>query len=159
MARMRRIGLALALLALTIGLAIAACGGGDDDDGDASPTVPAGDPTALPREVDDEAYLAVLCSGLESFSNAINTEPTEEGISRVIVAFIEDLEAVEPPEDVRPFHLAFIGYLQEAVDDPTRPLTTEPPLPDEDVRDRLAEKERRVDECRDATFFAATSAE
>ena len=103
--------------------------------------------------VDDEAYLAVMCSNLGRFSDAILVETEEAGIAAVIEDFIEELEAVEPPADLREFHDAFLEYLEDAVDDPTSPLVLPPPLPDDDVRERLAGKERAVPECREPTFF------
>ena len=124
-------------LAAVLGLLVLAC-----DDGP-------------PRSaVDDEGYLAVMCANLDRFSDAILVETEEAGIAAVIEDFIEELEAVEPPADLRDFHEAFIEYLEEAVDDPTSPLVLPPPLPDDDVRERLAAKERSVDECREPTFFS-----
>ena len=107
-----------------------------------------------PSAVDDEGYLAVMCANLDRFSDAILVETEEAGIAAVIEAFIEELRAVEPPADLREFHDAFIDYLEAAVDDPTSPLVLSPPLPDDDVRERLAGKERSVDECREPTFFS-----
>ena len=107
-----------------------------------------------PSAVDDEGYLAVMCANLDRFSDAILVETEEAGIAAVIEGFIDELEAVEPPADLRDFHQAFIEYLEEAVDDPTSPLVLPPPLPDDDVRERLAGKERSVDECREPTFFS-----
>ena len=107
-----------------------------------------------PSAVDDEGYLAVMCANLDRFSDAILVETEEAGIAAVIEDFIDELEAVEPPADLRDFHEAFIEYLEEAVDDPTSPLVLPPPLPDDDVRERLAAKERSVEECREPTFFS-----
>ena len=107
-----------------------------------------------PSAVDDEGYLAVMCLNLDRFSDAILVETEEAGIAAVIEAFIDELRAVEPPADLREFHDAFIEYLEAAVDDPTSPLVLSPPLPDDDVRERLAGKERSVDECREPTFFS-----
>lgn len=112
-----------------------------------------------PTDVDDEAYLAVLCAGLDRFSDAIQVETEEAGIAAAIEAFIEDLEAVAPPEDLRDFHGAFIAYLEDAVDDPTSPLVVPPPLPEDDVRERLAAKESSVAECREPTFFSNPAAD
>ena len=124
------------LLAALLGLLALAC---DDE--------PSPDPVA------DEEYLAVMCANLDRFSDAVMEATEEAGIAGVIEAFIEELEAVEPPADLRDFHGAFIEYLEEAVDDPTSPLVLAPPLPDDDVRERLADKERSVEECREPTFF------
>ncbi len=127
---------ALALVAF-LGLLVLAC---DDD--------------PPPSAVDDEGYLAVMCANLDRFSDAILVETEEAGIAAVIEDFIDELEAVDPPADLRDFHEAFIEYLEEAVDDPTSPLVLPPPLPDDDVRERLAGKERSVEECREPTFFS-----
>ncbi|MCY4393394.1 MAG: hypothetical protein OXE43_15325 [Chloroflexi bacterium] len=107
-----------------------------------------------PSAVDDEGYLAVMCANLDRFSDAILVETEEAGIAAVIEDFIDELEAVAPPADLRDFHEAFIEYLEDAVDDPTSPLVLPPPLPDDDVRERLAGKERSVEECREPTFFS-----
>ncbi len=107
-----------------------------------------------PSAVDDEGYLAVMCANLDRFSDAILVETEEAGIAAVIEDFIDEMEAVEPPADLRDFHEAFIEYLEDAVDDPTSPLVLPPPLPDDEVRERLAAKERSVEECREPTFFS-----
>ncbi|MXY72339.1 MAG: hypothetical protein F4Y97_04785 [Dehalococcoidia bacterium] len=130
------------LLAALLGLLALAC-----DDG------PPPDPVA------DEEYLAVMCANLDRFSDAVTEATAEAEIAEVIEGFIEELEAVEPPSDLRDFHEAFIHYLEEAVDDPTSPLVLAPPLPDDDVRERLADKERSVEECREPTFFNGSRAD
>ena len=114
---------------------------------------------ASPTDVDDEAYLAVLCAGLDRLSDAIQVETEEAGIAAAIEAFIEDLEAVAPPQDLRDFHAAFIEYLEDALDDPTSPLVVPPPLPEDDVRERLAAREGSVEECREPTFFSDSAAD
>ena len=153
--------LSLIALATVLGLFTVACGGGSGDTSGSEPSPTSSDPapTIEARVVSDEQYLAVICVGLQDFSTAIETETTEAGISSVIIAFIDELKAIEPPADVQPFHTAFIAFLQEAVDDPTRPLVVEPPLPSDEVRDRLGAKERSVAECREPTFFSAVPAE
>lgn len=112
-----------------------------------------------PAAVGDRGYLAVMCAGLDRFSDAIMAETEEAGIAAVIEDFIGELRAVAPPADLRAFHDAFIAYLEDAVDDPTSPLVLEPPLPDDDVRERLAEQERSVPECREPTFFSSPPAD
>ncbi|MDE2933915.1 MAG: hypothetical protein F4X03_03030 [Dehalococcoidia bacterium] len=112
-----------------------------------------------PDPVADEEYLAVMCVNLDRFSDAVMEATAEAEIAEVIEGFIEELEAVEPPADLRDFHEAFIEYLEEAVDDPTSPLVLAPPLPDDDVRERLADKERSVEECREPTFFNGPQAD
>lgn len=133
--------LALAGIA-TLGLAAAACGGAD-----------------APAPLPDEEYLAVLCTGLERYATAVDTEAEAAGIAVAVVAFLDDLRAVAPPPDAGGFHAAFIAYLEEAVDDPTRPLAVAPPLPAAEVRARLARLERDVPECREPTFLASAGAE
>ena len=112
-----------------------------------------GDDGPPPSPVSDEGYLALMCANLDRFSDAVAVETEEAGIAAVIEDFVEALEGVEPPADLREFHAEFIAYLEEAVDDPTSPLVLPPPLPDDDVRERLAGKERSVSECREPTFF------
>ena len=150
------------LLALVLALSFLAisCGGGSSDpDGGSGSNGGEPSPTVVSRAVADEEYLAVMCTGLERFSTAIATETTAAGISAVIVEFTGELEAIDPPTDVVPFHEAFIAFLEEAVDDPTRPLVVAPPLPSDEVRDRLGAKERGVAECREPTFFGSVPAE
>ncbi|MDE2669883.1 MAG: hypothetical protein OXI51_09555 [Chloroflexota bacterium] len=130
------------LLAALLGLLALAC-----DDG------------PPPDTVADEEYLAVMCVNLDRFSDAVMEATAEAEIAEVIEDFIKELEAVEPPADLRDFHEAFIEYLEEAVDDPTSPLVLAPPLPDDDVRERLADKERSVEECREPTFFNGSQAD
>ena len=112
------------------------------------------DDSPPPSAVDDEGYLAVMCANLDRFSDAIQVETREAGIAAVIEDFIDELEAVEPPADLRDFHADFIDYLEDAVDDPTSPLVAPPPLPGEEARERLAGKEGSVAECREPTFFS-----
>ena len=140
-------------LAGVLGLVALACGGGNGG-GDE----PATEPPAS-RAVSDEGYLAAMCAGLERFSAAAQTATEAASIAAVIVDFIVALTAVEPPADLVEFHEAFIAYLEEAVDDPTRPLVVARPLPDEEPRERLAAKERSVPECRDPAFFAGDPAD
>lgn len=150
-------------LALLLGLllfpaAFVACGGSDDPDPEptesAEPTPTNGEsPSPAPVEVDDEGYLAVICSGLADFSDAVLVAETVDEISAVVRQYIVDLESVSPPEDVVPFHQDFIQYLADSVDEPTVLLTTPRPLPGESVRERLSAKESSVSECQDLTFF------
>lgn len=148
----------VACIALLTLAATSACGGGDDDD---TPTATAaGNETPIPSitpnpdPLSDEEYLAVICSGLADYTAAIVTETTVEGIRAVVLDYIASLQAVTPPEDVQPFHDDFIAYLSAAIDSPTDLLAMPRPLPEDDVRDRLAGKENDVEECRNATYFA-----
>lgn len=149
------------VLLLALPLLGVACGGSDDDDATASAVTtqpgssPANGETPLPTGMlDDEEYLAVVCTGLAEFSDALNTAETEESLSDVVRDYVASLQAVTPPEDVQSFHQELIAYLSAAVDNPTELVTSPRPLPEEDVRDRLAEKEASVDACRDASFFS-----
>lgn len=112
-----------------------------------------------PAPLSDEEYLAVLCAGLERYAAAVDTETEAAGIAVAVSAFLDDLRAVAPPPDADGFHAAFIAYLEDAVDDPTRPLAVAPPLPAAEVRARLAGKERAVPECREPTFLGGAGAE
>ena len=130
----RRLALAAAA---SMALAAAACGGAD-----------------APAPATDEAYLAVLCAGLERYAEAVETATDADGIAPAVAALLEALRTVGPPPDADAFHEAFLAYLEEAVDDPTRPLAVAPPLPAEGVRARLAGRERAVPECREPTFLS-----
>ena len=152
------------LLAILPLAAITACGGGGGDDkatatttaatGDSTATAvasPAGTPAG---PLSDKEYLAVICGGLEDYTAAVLREQTVEGLSSVVRNYIASLQAVLPPEDLADFHEQFIDYLTAAVDSPTDLLATPRPLPPEKVRQRLADLEDQVDECRDARFFS-----
>ncbi len=158
--------LLLGLLAILPLAAITACGGGDDDDEPTATTTttttaddgtatavasPAGTPVG---PLSDKEYLAVICGGLEDYTAAVLREQTVEGLSAVVRTYIASLQAVLPPEDLTDFHEQFIEYLTAAVDSPTDLLATPRPLPPEKVRDRLANLEDDVEECRDAKFFS-----
>ncbi len=134
------------LVLLLLAFLPVACGGGAEDD----PT-----PVPTPSDVDDEAYLAIICEGLDAFSDAVDTSTTVEQLAASIQTFIDELQAVAPPADVAEFHTAFTNYLIQSLDDPTRPLVAPPPLPSDDIRERLADKERNVTACKNPTFFAA----
>lgn len=129
-------GLALAA-AGAIALAAMACGGAE-----------------TPAPATDEAYLAVLCTGLERYAEAVETATDADGLAPAVAALLEGLRAVGPPPDAGEFHENFLAYLEAAVDDPTRPLAVAPPLPAEGVRARLAGRERAVPECREPTFLS-----
>lgn len=135
---------------LLAGGLIAACG--NEDDAEPLPT-PRVDPGEV-RAVSDEEYLAIICTGLEEFSSALIRADSPEEIIEVVQAYIDSLVVVEPPEDVQPFHNRFVGYLDESLEDPGQLVMRPRPLPEDDVRERLAEVERDVDECQDLVFFA-----
>ena len=141
----------IALVVLLPALAFAvSCGGGDDDNDEELTPGPA-------RTVSDEEYLAVLCTGLENFSDAINTAKTEEAIADVIKAWVVELKEVIPSEDLGPWHAEYTKYLEDAVDDPTSPLVIPAPLPPDGPRNRLNGKRPSVAECKRPTFFEPTA--
>lgn len=145
----------LALVALVAVLLGSACGGGDSGDGTPTPDPGATQPTRpAGRDVTDEEYLAVICTGLDDFWYALNNARSVEEIRTVVRKFIANLEAVSPAPDVRPFHAELLAYLSDSIDEPTQLATAPRPLPADIVRTRLAEKESRVAECGDLKFFA-----
>ncbi len=143
---MRRTLLLLACL-IPAGLAFA-CGGDDDGDDDTTPTVVAG-------TGNDEDYLRAICVGTSSFSDSLLSATSVEEIRDVVSDFADEMRALNPPADLSEYNVAFIAYLDAAVDgDPTSLVTTAPPEPPDDVRRRLAALEPGIDECRDPTFFS-----
>jgi len=102
----------------------------------------------------DEEYLAVICQGTQDISNALITKTTADEIGDVIEDFIGIMEDANPPEDLRTYNDEFIQYLEDSLADPTSVTTRQPPLPEEDVQRRLAQKELQVDECKDGTYFS-----
>lgn len=125
-------------------IAASACGG--------SSTTPL--PTAAGTPYTDEQYLAVMCRDLDHLTDVLVTATTADDVRRAIQRFIDDLETVVPPPDLTTFHSEFIAYLREALDQPLDVITRKPPLPNEEVRRRLASKEPTVPECRRPTFFS-----
>lgn len=141
---------------------LVACGGDDGAEDDPIPTntLAAGE-TAAPTPggtpvgpLTDEEYLAVVCSGLEEYTAAVLRERTVEGLSAVVQDYVASLQGVLPPADLEDFHSRFIDYLLAAIESPTDLLAIPRPLPEEDVRERLAGKEDDVPECADARFFS-----
>jgi hypothetical protein len=129
----------------------AACGGG----GSKSGSTPAG--ASATGGGSDEAYLEVVCGGADNFYNALQTATTTDQLSKVIRDFIADLQKASPPADLRDFNQQFIKYLQDAVDNPTSLVSTNPPLPPDDARDRLVKKESDVEACKEPTFLDAAN--
>jgi hypothetical protein len=127
-------------------LVLFACNGEDDTSA----------PTSGVRTT-DEQYLKVICSGLTNFSDAVVSKTSSAEIAAVIKAYIASMKEINPPADLDKFHQDFLKYLQTAVDEPTSLITRTPPLPPDSVRRRIASKEPNVPECRDATFFDASS--
>lgn len=115
------------------------------------------EPTPTPAEatngVSDAQYLAIICTGLDRFSSSLVQADTEDEIVTVIRDYIGSLEEVSPPVDAEEFHQEFIEYLRESMDEPGELATRPRPVPEDDVRDRMAHAERNVDECQDLAFF------
>lgn len=123
---------------------LAACGGSDDS----------GVAPGAPEGVSDEEYLAVLCAGAESFSDALIAQSTPDGLRAAIQAYIDALEAVTPPRDVSKWHVDYIAFLKDAESQPSLMVSGNPPIPAEPARSRLAQKESDVAECEDPLFFS-----
>jgi|GEM_PF-1233869 len=143
---------AVALAAVTL----PACGGDGGDsknNNDTSPVVQAGEP------LDDEAYLRVFCTGLTEYQDALMTATTVDQIGEVVERYVANLREVNPPEDLRDFQQRYIEYLESALDDPTSLTVLPPPLPDDDVRERLLEKVPDIEECKYPTFLEVRDAE
>ncbi len=129
-----------ALLPLALAFAVA-CGGDDA-------------PKPSANAVTDEAYLKAICSGSSKFSEALLTKTKPEEIGQVIKDFSATMKALTPPDDLKEYNQQFAKYLDDAVADPTSLVTRNPPLPKQDIRDRLSAKESSVPECKDGTFFS-----
>ncbi|MCC7364035.1 MAG: hypothetical protein IT303_06655 [Dehalococcoidia bacterium] len=133
-------------------LVAAACGGGDDDEtadgGDGG-----GDSQATGTPLSDTEYLKTLCSGLTAYQESVLSTPDPDEIAKVVEDFAADMKAVTPPEDLQDWQAGFVKYLEDAVEEPTSLLTTAPPMPDDDVRQRLANKVPEVPECKYPTFL------
>ena len=122
----------LTLSAMAIVLfALLACGeqtmpaGDTTTTGDVSPkSTPASTPAAQVQDssrMSLDGYLAI-CAG--PTSGPIDAEPTLAGFATVLGEFTEQLEAVEPPEEVTDWHDAVLVYqraLKEALDDAPGP--------------------------------------
>ncbi|GBD22766.1 hypothetical protein HRbin29_00410 [bacterium HR29] len=130
-------------------LGSAACGGGPSS----TPL-----PTAAGTPYTDEQYLAVMCRDLDHLTDVLVTATNADDVRQALQRFIDDLRSVVPPADLAAFHAAFIAYLEEALAQPLDVITRKPPLPEEEVRRRLAAKEPTVPECRRPTFFSVEPA-
>jgi hypothetical protein len=136
-------------------LLLAACGGDSNNGATPTPgtTSPPTTPGASGPPLSDEDYLRVFCNGLSDYTNALNTATSADAIAEVVRAYVGAMRLVNPPEDVREFHTAYVKYLEDAVDDPTSLVVTPPPKPSDEVRRRLADKQRNVAECSFPTFL------
>lgn len=140
-----------AIIPLLVGAAallFASCGGSKTPSGTATSGA-----AVTSTSASDEAYLRVICGGADNFFNALQTATTTDQLSKVIEAFIFDLQQADPPSDLTDFNGEFIKYLQDAVDNPTSLVSANPPLPPEAARQRLVSKESDVEECKDPTFL------
>jgi hypothetical protein len=151
----RGAALACVALAAMTGVALAACGGGDDDGGADGPSPEASAATpATVTQLDDAGYLKVFCEGLSDYQDALLVEPTAEGIAKTIEAYVAAMKAVRPPEDLQAFHDEYVAYLEGALDEPTSLLTTDPPEPPEEPRQRLRELIDDTPECKYPNFLS-----
>lgn len=128
------------LLALPVLLIAAACG---DDDHES----PKGGGT-------DEEYLKTICVGTANFSDALLSKTTADEIAKVVRDFADEMKKANPPADLVEYNEQFVKYLEDAVNDPTSLVTRQPPLPSEDIQQRLANLEPTIPECKDPTFFS-----
>ncbi len=145
---MRPAFLAVALLAGLVAV-FAACGG----DGGAAPV--GADASASPSvtPMTDQEYLKAICTGVQSFSDALVSKSNADDIAKVIRDFSASMKALNPPPDLRQFNTDFGKYLDDAVKDPSALLTRQPPLPSDSARKRLTSEESNVAECKSPSFF------
>lgn len=116
------------------------------------------EPTPTPagptNGVSDEQYLAIICTGLDRFSSSLVQADTEDELVNVIQDYIGSLEEIVPPVGAEEFHEEFIDYLRASMDEPGELVTRPRPVPEDDVRNRMAHAEGNVEECQDLAFFA-----
>lgn len=120
---------------------LAGCGGGGDDDKDPSPLAteqPFMDTSA--PQLDDTEYVAALCDGIETYMEAVNNRGEEE-LREVRATMEANARALHPPEGAEEFQRDYVAYLESAESDPTLLLVTDPPLPQGELRTRLASAE------------------
>lgn len=131
---------ALVPVAVLGSLLLAACGGGGDDD-DTTPD--AGEPfmdTSVPQ-LNDTEYVAALCDSIEEWVDAVNTRGTVEELQEARDKLEADTRALHPPEGAEDFQRDYVQYLDNAESVPTILVTQSPPLPDGELRTRLADAE------------------
>ena len=149
---MQRLHLRAGLFALValVGSGLAACGG--DDAKDETTATPASSVAPGGSALSDTEYLAVFCTGVTNYREALLTEP-REGLVNVVQEYYDAMAVVVPPPDVAPFHQEFLSYLKDALEEPTYLVTRDPPVPEEAVRSRLAAAVASVPECEYPTFL------
>ncbi len=148
---------ALLPFAVAATIMLAACGGGDGNDDDPTPD-DADQPfmdTSAPQLSDTE-YVAALCDGVEDWVDALNTRSTPDELREARDKLEADVRALHPPEGTEDFQADYVGYLDDAESEPTILVTTDPPLPEGALRERLAAAEPAAD-CEYA-FFARSEA-
>lgn len=138
--RMRLLLVGLAALPF----ALAACGGDSKDEGD---------PTPSANALTDEQYLAVFCTGVANYREALLNQPSAAGIANTIKTYVAELKKIEPPAGLGKWHKEYITYLEDAEKDPTSLVSTAAPLPPDADRARLVSKISSVPECKYPTFL------
>jgi hypothetical protein len=135
---------ALIPFAVTAALLAAACGGDGNDD--AEPTSDHNEPfmDASAPQLDDTAYVAALCDGVEGYMAVIQSKGEEE-VRTARQEFEAKVRSLHPPEGTEAFQRDFVAYIDGAQSDPTLLLTTDPPLPTGELRTRLADAEAGAD--------------
>jgi len=129
--------------AILLPLVVLASACGDDDAG--------GQPRGTGNDTD---YLRAICIGIDRVTDALISATTPEAIAAVIEEFAATMRQIDPPPDLTEYNRQFVAYLEAALKDPTSVVTTQPPLPPDDVRRRLAQLEPQIPECREPTFFS-----
>ncbi|MEX0784631.1 MAG: hypothetical protein WD557_18505 [Dehalococcoidia bacterium] len=123
--------------AILTSLLVAACGGGDNDD-DATPGADEPFMDTSSAQLSDTDYVAALCDSIEEWVDAVNSKSTVDELRAARDKLEADARALHPPEGAADFQRAYVGYLQNAESEPTILITQPPPLPEGDLRARLA---------------------
>ena len=144
---------ALIPFAVAVSVMLAACGGGDGNDDE--PTADDADQpfmdTSAPQMSDTE-YVAALCDGVEAWVDALNTRSTPDELAEARDKLEADTRALHPPAGAEDFQRGYVEYLDNAESEPTILVTTDPPLPEGELRERLSAAEGSAD-C-EYRFFA-----
>lgn len=143
---MRLVGLLFAFAVAAVVVLMTSCGG-DGDSGKKTPSVLAGTP------VSDADYLGMICRGSNDFIVAINSNPDVNAIRKVVESWKQEVEQTTPPDDLRDWQADFVAYLGVVAGEPTKGLTQSPPLPPDDIRQRLVSHRSEVPDCQGRTFL------